>query len=204
MNTREKILEAAYQVFALKGKEGARVDEIAQQAGINKAMIYYHFKSKNELYRAVLKSIFTNIFPSVLAIVQKGSPLQETLEKLVDLYLQFYTAQPELMKILLRELADDGRELVPLLQEMQREIPVLSTQPQIQCFQRWIEEGKMRSLDPRHTWISFIGMTLIYFIGRPLILALLGFDEKENDVIQGRKENIIDILMHGVMAKEHV
>jgi len=204
MNAKDKILQAAYQEFALKGKGGARVDEIARRAGVNKAMIYYHFKSKNDLYRAVLRSIFNYIFPRVLEIVQQDRSLKKTLADLIDMYFETYTHRPELMKILLRELADEGQEIISLLKEMKEESPLLNTQPQLQCFNRWIKEGKTYPLDPRHTWISFIGMTLIYFIGRPLFLSLLKFDEEEKQILQGRKENIINLLMHGLAANKHV
>jgi len=83
LSTREKILEAARFVFIERGREGARMQEIADRAGVNKAMLFYYFSSKDLLYREVLDSIFRPLFEAVNGIIdgrhdaeQSGAPME--------------------------------------------------------------------------------------------------------------------------------
>lgn len=69
--TGEKIIKAAQREFAQYGYEGARVDRIAQKAKINKAMIYYHYKSKENLYESLLSKVYTTVFPVLLKLYRR-------------------------------------------------------------------------------------------------------------------------------------
>src|SRR3954464_3838525 len=109
--TRESLLEAATRIFQADGFAGARVDEIARQAGANKALIYYHFRSKEGLYEAVLAQLFA---PALLEIDHLQASEPDPRRRLHALYSGFarrFVETPALPHIMLREVLSGGRAL---------------------------------------------------------------------------------------------
>ena len=78
-NTEEKILNAAQTVFIQKGMDGARMQEIADEAGINKALLHYYFRTKQKLFEAIFKKVFSQIFPNLMDMVHSELPIEEKL-----------------------------------------------------------------------------------------------------------------------------
>ena len=77
--TEQKILDAAKQVFLVKGLAGARMQEIADEAGINKALLHYYFRSKEKLFEKILNEAFTNIIPNIITIFTSNLPFFEKI-----------------------------------------------------------------------------------------------------------------------------
>src|SRR5512140_2177242 len=110
---REAILTAAAQVFAAKGFGGARVDEIAARANVNKAMLYYHVGGKEELYAAVVARVLDGVVERLTAVlVSKASP-EDRFRALVAAVSRAARDVPEFPALILREVADGGTHLPP-------------------------------------------------------------------------------------------
>src|SRR5216683_5407755 len=78
--TRAAILEAALKEFAHEGVAGARTEEIARSAGVNKALLYYYFKDKDGLYASALEQVFSGLFETVMAVLERADlPPRERL-----------------------------------------------------------------------------------------------------------------------------
>ena len=93
--TRDEILAVASREFARHGYAAARVDRIARDAGVNKAMIYYHFKSKAGLYRAILADLFQHVGDRARAIVASHRPAAEKLDQMIEGFVGYVTARPQ-------------------------------------------------------------------------------------------------------------
>lgn len=125
--TKKLILETARDVFAAFGYEGARVDMIAQKAGVNKAGIYYHIGDKEKLYEAVLKETFTNIFDHIVKGVAKKKTPEEKMRFYIRGFIQNMDAHPYLPPIMLREIASGGKNISkPLAGEFSKIINCLA------------------------------------------------------------------------------
>ena len=111
--TRNTILAAATHEFARRGYAGAGVDRIARLAGVNKAMIYYHFRSKAGLYAAILRGLFEPAGEQARAIVAGDRPPEDKLDALVAMVTARVFAHPELPPIMMREVAEGARHLDP-------------------------------------------------------------------------------------------
>ncbi len=108
--TRERILKAAIREFSRNGFNGARVDIIAQRAGINKERIYAYFGGKSGLYKKVLFKVFSGIVESEESLVSFPVDRPECLSQaLVDVYLDFLTEHPEFWRLLIFENLDGGK-----------------------------------------------------------------------------------------------
>jgi AcrR family transcriptional regulator len=110
-DSRERILAAATDEFALRGFEGATVDRIAARARLNKAMIYYHFHGKKDLYRTVLRSIFTTMGDGLAAIASSNAAPADKLDRFVAAFVAEGQARAHVAPIMLREIAEGGRRL---------------------------------------------------------------------------------------------
>lgn len=112
-DSRDRLLEAAAAEFADRGYVGAGVDRIARRARLNKAMIYYHFPSKQALYRAVLQDTFRAVAARVRAIADGPLPADRKIREFVTTIAAEAARRPHFPPIMLRELAEGGRHLDP-------------------------------------------------------------------------------------------
>ena len=110
-DSRRRVLAAATAEFALRGFEGTTVDRIAARARLNKAMIYYHFHSKKDLYSTVLRSIFTKMGDGLTAIASSDAAPADKLDRFVAVFVIEGQAQAHVAPIMLREIAEGGRRL---------------------------------------------------------------------------------------------
>src|SRR5438105_852168 len=107
----DRILAAAATEFAERGFAGARVDRIARRARVNKAMLYYHFRSKQELYRTLLRRVFTEAAARMQTIAASRGPAPEKIDKVVAAFAEFVHEHDFFPAIMLREVAEGGAHL---------------------------------------------------------------------------------------------
>ncbi len=200
--TREKILNAAEDIFLEKGKDGARMQMIADKADVNKAMLFYYFTNKDLLYKEVLKSNFYEMLNQLgNIIVSEGKPDQK-IEAFVEAYISFFRDHPDLPKLMLREIAAGGETVKQMIHELKQVIPFRMPNTIIEFVGSGIKEGQFRDVDPKQTIISIAGMSLIYFLGKPLIESILNLEDiNEQEFIEQRKESIVDLLRYGILIR---
>lgn len=109
--SRARVFGAAAEEFAAHGFEGAKVDRIAERAGMNKAMLYYHFTDKAALYRAVVGDMFASTAAAMGTLRERGGSPEEQLSAFIDVIAREGQLRPHFPAIWLRELADGGRHL---------------------------------------------------------------------------------------------
>lgn len=168
-DTRTAIFAAAAAAFAERGFDGTGVDELAAAAGVNKAMIYYHFGSKRRLYAAVLDDMFAAVAARVAPIGASRAAPEAKIEAFIDAIAAEGAARPHFPAIWLREVAEGGRHLeqsfVPLVS---RVMAVLAS---------ILEEGRTaRRFRPAHPFlvhVGIIGPLLIFLASAPARARLL-------------------------------
>src|SRR5687767_3757954 len=104
----ERIVAAAAEVFASRGFDGARIDEIAERAGINKAMLYYHVGDKEQLYAAVLVESIERALSQVRAATATAGSPSEKLQAVLDTLAAFGTSNAAFIPLIMREVASGG------------------------------------------------------------------------------------------------
>jgi TetR/AcrR family transcriptional regulator len=119
--TRERILAAARAEFIEHGLRGARMQQIADRASVNKALLHYHFRDKEGLYQAVLLDIVETVRDRVVAVVHESGETpdpEQTLRRLVHAYVGVLREHPEVVGMMVRELADGAHNLPPLMEAL--------------------------------------------------------------------------------------
>ena len=163
-DSRADVLAAARAEFASHGFSGAGVDRIAHQAGVNKAMIYYHFRSKIGLYREVLRDGFRRLTDDARdAIADAPSPIRK-LDAYIASLLRTAGANPHIVPILLREMAGGGRNIdAETLRLMTGLFFVVK-----EILDAGHEAGEFQATDPLLTHFTIIGSTMLYIANEPV------------------------------------
>lgn len=196
--SRDKIIAAALGEFAEHGRAGARVDRIAAAAGVNKAMIYYHFKSKDELYIQVLRSFFLEIGREARQKLSASANLEEALKAILALHTGIATRRPQVRTLLLRELADLNPDVMDAIVQSFEESGMAQTMRE-RMMER-IQDGHVREIDPRQLITAFIGMSLGYHLLFPIMDRLTGIKDR-GKFLEERQRIIVDIFLNGIKVK---
>jgi len=162
--TRAALLQAGTELFSQRGFEGATTDAIARRAGINKAMISYHFGGKKGLYESILVDGLGQVAWRLEELLASGLPADEMLRALLDALSELHRARPTLSALIVREATSGGRHLsaktLPAfsgLFEMVREV-----------IDRGVREGLFRAVDPLLTHLSLMGSVVFFYASAAL------------------------------------
>lgn len=209
LKSKEKIIKAAIEIFAAKGKHGATMDEIASRAGINKAMLYYYFGDKNNLFRQTLLYIFTQIFRQVIAALpkkrRKASEVIFELEGLLRRHFRLIAHHPIWARLIFYSLINEEEDLKWAVQSLTQSSPQTSVLPLLSLIEKGIAQGIFRPVDPKQTAVSIAGTNLIYFLGRPVAKILLNLkDEEEESFMRQREASIVDLIFHGLLKEKKI
>ena len=193
--TKEAILAAAFAEFSEQGLAGARVDRIAATAGVNKAMLYYHFSSKQNLYHEAIRHHVIAASSQLSEMFDNDMPIEEVLHRTAAQYTRIFSSNPEFVRILLRELAEPKSEIIPRIADLlvQSNLPIRLRQR----FNQEMSAGRWKELDVKQIIATFITLNLGYFLLRPLVSRVLTIEDQEQFISQ-RAHIIVEIFLNGV------
>ncbi len=171
-NTEEKILNAAQEVFIRKGMDGARMQEIADEAGINKALLHYYFRSKDKLFDAIFSKVIEFAFPRISIILSGESSFVTKFEQFIDIYIELLMKHPFLPGFILKELNRDPSGLFKLIARrgLRPDLVILHVE-------QAMERGEIVRMDPRHLMTNVVSLCVFPFAARPMV----GYLFFEND-----------------------
>jgi len=160
----EQIVAAAAAEFAERGFAGARVDRIARRAGVNKAMLYYHFKSKQALYRAMLRRLFSEAAARIGAIAASPMPAAAKVDRVIAGMADIIGTHASLPAIMLREIAEGGRHLD------RNTLTILASIPRTVggIVREGIADGSFRPVHPVFAYFSMLGPLVLFLAGAPI------------------------------------
>ena len=182
-STEQKIIEAARTVFTKKGFAATRTRDIADEAGINLALLNYYFGSKKKLFEMVMAEKVKELFGNIAPILSSTTfSLHEKVERLVTDYTDLLLANPDLPLFVLNELKADGAIFRDTLQNAR-----ILSQPIIE--EQLAEKGYRTSL--LDFILNVVGLTIFPFIAKPLYLSAGTISEKDFvDFVRNREKEI--------------
>jgi TetR/AcrR family transcriptional regulator len=199
LSAEEKIIEAAQKVFLLRGLDGARMQDIANEAGINKALLHYYFRSKEKLFEKIFDQMSSKIVPDLTAIVESNDlSTYEKIELIVDKYIDFVANNPQLPLFLINELNRDKERIKSLLSQTNN----FSKMQQF-GFQMMMEmqAGKLKTFNPMHLLLNIIAMCVFPFIAKPMIQAVMQVPDDSMDIIlRQRKQEVKNFLKEALKS----
>src|SRR5687767_958020 len=174
--TERRILDAAHSVFLRRGTAGARMQEIAREAGVNSALLHYYFRSKERLAEAVFKRAACQLFPAVIRILGSDAELEDKVDQVVEVELQHLSKAPYLPGYILSEMAHHPDRAPQLIAAITGEVPVeVGTRVRgvlAKQIEARVRAGKMHPVSPDQFAVNLLALCVFPFAARPLPMAL--------------------------------
>ncbi len=196
-STEDKIYLAARRIFVLKGMEGARMQEIADEAGMNKALLHYYFRSKENLFKAVFKDIFTKFFSKVKDTLFSNITSKDKLVVFIDSYIDLISSNPYVPQFIINEINRDPKVLKTLMFESG-----IEPQKILELFFNEVKLENSSEVDSRHIVISLMGMLVFPFVARPLLQMIYFNNDSEtyDHFLKERKEVVKNMIFKLIEA----
>lgn len=192
------ILAAARDEFAEHGLGGARMDRIAERAGLNKRLIYYYFADKDRLFQAVLEQAYLQIREEERKLNLLGLKPAEALRRLVEFTWNYYLAHPEFLSLLNSENLQAARHLQDSEQAREMNSPLIATLGEI--LERGRKEGSFRGgVDPLQLYVSIAGLSYFYLSNHHTLSAIFGRDLMTVRAKSERLNHMCDVILGYVL-----
>ena len=200
--TKAAILKAALEEFSHEGPTGARTDEIARRAGVNKALLYYYFKDKEGLYAAALEQVFSGLHERVMAVLERADlPPRERLLLYARTHFDYIASAPVYPRLVQREfMRSSGRALSPAASKvMERHGKPLYNRLE-KLINEGIASGDFRHVNPMHTVTSIIGTIVFYFISMPAQQFMHSGDPASPERVAQRRAAVLDFICAAIFT----
>ncbi len=190
--TESVIFQAAIKVFQKKGLAGARMQEIADEAGINKSMLHYYFRTKDKLFLEVFRSSLREFIGGLHSILDQEGPWEESIRNLCGYYIEFISKNPDLPLFLINEMHQQPKEYLKLVEGDQG---ILKTRF-FKQLKAGMKKGEIRKADLAHLYVSLTSSIVFPFIGGPMIQRTVEIS-KENfpKFLKERNNFVSDMLI---------
>ena len=187
---KERILFAAEAIFAQRGFGGARTQQIADLASVNKAMIHYYFDSKEGLFHAVLDQLLFDLIKLTQETVRRDLPPAELLEVFLQGFFDYVAEHKNFSRLTAMTLGTSDRYLARMVETFFK--PIFDRG--VEFIERGTSAGAFRQVDARHAVVSIYGMMISYFSDAEFVEMLLGEDPLTERMIAQRREALIDTV----------
>lgn len=179
--TEQRILDAARTVFLRRGTAGARMQEIAHEAGVNQALVHYYFRTKDRLSAAVFQQIASRIFPALTQTLAADISLDDKIDRLITIYLDNLSLNLFVPGYLIAELHHHPERVQQLLTgaigaDPKNIMPAILKKLEKQINER-VHEGTLRAITPQQFVINLISLCIFPFAARPMLSIIFGMDD---------------------------
>ena len=185
--TEEKIVASAEKLFYRKGKAGTSMQDIADDAAINRTLVNYYFRSKDQLFEAVFRKALKRFVPELSALLQSDISFEEYMPRLIEKVIDSLIEYPQIPVFVLQELTSNPERMPMILREMGID-PIIA-------FRKMKEEkerGRMGDGDPRQVIMNLLSLCIFPFAARPVLTEILyhGDDEAYLSDMRARKAHL--------------
>ena len=195
MTTEEKIFNAARIVFQRKGFSGARMQEIADEAGINKAMLHYCFKSKELLFKAVFSNAFGQLAPQINEIFNSQDSIFDKIIKFTHSYISFVMLNPYLPQFIIQEMNNNPEFVMSFMKNENRPNPAVL----ISQIETEIAEGVIKPINPKQLLMDIFSMTVFPFAAKVMMKGMIQISDSEfNEMMEERKTTIAEQIINSI------
>ena len=198
--TESLILHAAERIFFLRGFDGARMQEIADEASINKALLHYYFRSKERLFDAVFEAAVSRLLPPVLSVLHLELPLREKITAFVEAYFTTVLENPFLPGFIVHELQRNPAHFRAVIAA--RRIDVLETLKM--QLHEGAESGIWRRISAEQFMLNLFSLCAFPFVARQGMQALSGKNDHEYLLLLEERRTLISGWVLDMLRPETV
>lgn len=199
-NTEEKIILAAEKVFIENGMAGARMQQIADEAGINKALLHYYYRSKEKLFEIVFKTAIKMLVPNLVNAYKSGDgDFFTRLRKFIDSYITIIEKTPHIPAFVIHEVNHRPDQLTNMLAELNVDISFI-----INDINAAIDAGEIRPINPYDLMINVISLTIFPVVARPMITGIIFKGDKKGykEFMKHRRNVVADFIINSIRLEK--
>jgi TetR/AcrR family transcriptional regulator len=192
ITTEQKILEAAKQVFMEKGLDGARMQDIADKAGINKALLHYYFRSKEKLFEVIFFEEAVKFMPRIIEVLSSDMPLFEKIETFVDTYIGVLIQNPMLPLFILNEINKNPQDLPKKIWGTSKP-PIEKVQEHIN---KEVKKGIIKPISAIQLMMNMVSLCIFPFLARPIVQWITKSNQAQfNQIMELRKKEVAKFII---------
>ncbi len=198
-STELKIKQAAKKVFMQKGYAAARTRDIAEEAGINLALLNYYFRSKEKLFDIIMLENLQQFIEGIKEILNnKQTSIEQKVEAIVVNYINLLTQQPDLPLFVLHELRTHPKEIVSKIDKDK----FISKSYFMQQVKDAVKEGKIAPVQPLHFLMNMVGLTVFPFVASPILRDIGGLKQQDFNALMEERKKLIPKWIKAIMQKK--
>jgi TetR/AcrR family transcriptional regulator len=197
--TEERILNAAMKVFTQKGYAAARTEDIAREAGINRALLHYYYRDKQTMFNLIFESRFKEFFRGLFIIFDSSNiSLFDKIKRMVEHEINTLTKHPDLARFIITEIAQNPERLLEHGQKVGINPRLL-----IESFEKLINDevnkGMINPISGKHLIINIMSLCIYPFVAKSVIQTMMQVDETEfNAMMEQRKQEVSEFIINSI------
>jgi AcrR family transcriptional regulator len=196
VSSEAKIIEAARLVFFRKGFTGARMQDIADEAGINKALLHYYFRNKEKLFEVIFRDAFETLVPQVVDVFESDMDFFDKIRGVTQVYISMAMNNPYIPLFVLNQMHTDPGQFRKSFGTIARRIPLPQFKQEIS---KAVRKGIIRPVDPHQLIMHILSLCLFPFIARPMFqLVMQVTDAQFREMSESRKESVADFIIQAI------
>jgi len=189
-------LDAARNVFIRKGLDGARMQDIADEAGINKALLHYYFRTKDKLFEMIFMETVGKIFPRFEMILLSDMDFFEKIRLIVSSYIEVIIHNPYLPLFVLNEMNKNPEFGIVDFFKVQRPVVIHRFMEDIE---KEVSKGTIKAVSPAHLLVNMMSMCIFPFVAKPVINIMLDLDELQfRNMMEQRKRVVAEFIIESI------
>jgi TetR/AcrR family transcriptional regulator len=196
--TEKLILDAAMKVFTQHGFDGSRTEDIAKEAGINRALLHYYYRDKQTMFDMIFEERFKEFFGGIFKIFSSDMALLEKIKLLIDHEITMLLKHPDLARFIIVEVANKPERLIEHGQKLG-----INPRVFIETFEKQlaieIKSGHIKPIHARQLLMNIMSLCIYPFVAQPIIRTMMQLDKASfNDMMEARKKEVYDFIMNAL------
>lgn len=194
-DTEQQILEAARKIFQNQGFAGARMQEIADAAGINKSMLHYYFRSKDKLFQKIFQEGVERFFPILLRVLSSDKALEIKITTLIEQYMDFLGENRPLPHFVINEMHQHPERFHEFMQKKGVQIPA-AFEEQVR---RAAQEGRIYPIQPAQLLVNIISLCVFPFLAQNMVMAVTKMNHEQfDDFLKQRRKELPTFILNAI------
>jgi AcrR family transcriptional regulator len=198
--TEQKIIASAEKLFYRKGKAGTSMQDIADDAGINRTLLNYYFRSKDQLFEAVFKNAMSTFVPNLVNMLNSDMSFKDYVPRLIETVIDAMLENPQIPIFVLQELSSNPDRMPQIIKDLGIDPAVAVKKMESE---KWKELGD--HMEPRQVILNLLSLCIFPFAARPVVTEIL-FNGDEDAYIAAMKQRklILPLLVNKLMIQNRL
>ena len=191
----KKILAAAKKVFVEKGLDGARMQEIADEAGMSKASLHYYYRSKQHLFDGIYMQVFSDVIPRIFGIINSDLSLFDIIRQFFEMHIEFLKQDPSTPMFVMKEIHRVPHLLEKIMKERNVDIYAAVNAKIADA----VERGEIKPIRGEELILNMVSLSIFQFAGAPIFKTIGGFSDEDFDkLIEERKKTLAEFVISAI------